>query len=99
MTTFPGDSSGSLAAPATLNPITKLILLVSACVVALRIEDPLHALAFFGFVIFGHVLAQVKPLSCGGEHGAYSSSASSSLPARSCWSRVSPGKCESPMEP
>jgi len=61
MTTFPGDSSGSLAAPATLNPITKLILLVSACVVALRIEDPLHALAFFGFVIFGHVLAQVKP--------------------------------------
>jgi energy-coupling factor transport system permease protein len=61
MTTSPGDSSGPLAGEFRLNPITKLILLVSACIVALRLEEPRYALGFLGLVVLGHLMARVKP--------------------------------------
>lgn len=61
MITFPADSDGRLVGASKLNPIAKLSILVSACIVALRLEDPLHALIFLGLVLLGHLLAQVKP--------------------------------------
>ncbi|MFY9135215.1 MAG: energy-coupling factor transporter transmembrane component T [Bacillota bacterium] len=60
MITFPADSDGSTAV-SKLNPITKLIVLVSACTVALRLKEPLHALICFGLILIGHLLTKVRP--------------------------------------